>query len=266
MLLRQILLCFSIIMIVFNLIELQTNATCYMSSCFLQTAVLRKIIQMLLQVLSRPLLHETLPLLSTGAARISTKWKFLVVALIMQGFVVFCNLFHFCCTSTFWDVRYVMQYSEVTFSENIFQTRYILLRIDLQFRKQSCKATFLHEWEYIFALSTLHKSLSEAATHARVHILAQRQAWCLFLLFSCGQLELCMMRGSVKLYCLSVLSLQEKTTLLPCWASAAPWPLCRAPSPWRASSPASVWSTSAPSRAPRSPPARSCRPTTTTEI
>ena len=56
--------------------------------------------------------------------------------------------------------------------------------------------------------------------------------------------------------------LQEKTTLPPCWACVAPWPLYRAPSPWQASSPASVWSTSALNLALRSLPARSSRPTT----
>lgn len=54
----------------------------------------------------------------------------------------------------------------------------------------------------------------------------------------------------------SVLSLQEKTTPLPCWVCVAPWRLYPAPSLWPASSPASVWSTSVPSPALRSPPAR----------
>ena len=111
----------------------------------------------------------------------------------------------------------------------------------------------LLQLEYFYS-SQLYKSLSVASTHAHVHTHTKAGLMPVYGL-RCGQLELCI---SISW---SVLSLQEKTTLRPCWVCAA---LCcpyRAPSLWRASSPASAWSTSALTPAPRSRPARSSTPT-----
>lgn len=72
----------------------------------------------------------------------------------------------------------------------------------------------------------------------------------------CGRLKQCRIVTRAS----RVRSLQERTTLPPCWVCAARWPLCRAPSLWRAWSPASVWWTSVPNPAPRSPPARRSDP------